>query len=312
VALHHAEKAVRLDPLAAPINVALAGALADNGRMQEALARYRKVLEIDPRMSNAYRNIANLQQTVFARPDEAIATLRELERVDPGNPHLVDRAMNYGDLGDEDTARKVLLRAAANGEFGAEAVLAALSSGYGDWVESRRHAEQALARNPGFPLAHRVLRNVDIHEGRTAAALARYAARWPALLSEEQPRVDAANWIVALDLVPLLQAAGETLQATRLLDACERFIGARTRLGPAGYGIADVQINALRGDNRAALHALREARKAGWSAGWRYFLIVEPSLAAIRQEPEFQAMYAELEAHMAALRAKMPAYPEDE
>jgi len=309
-ALQHAEQALQLDPLSAPVNAAFAGALDRLGRPEDALARYQKVLEIDPRMSNAYTNMANLQTYAFARPDEAIAILRELDRVDPGYPHRVLRAMNYLALGDTTTARRLLDRVSAGEEPDALIVNAFMAASSGDWAEARRLAEFAVAGQPGNVMAQQVMRNADLHDGRVAAALARYAAEWPELVRDSEPAIHQGNWIAAIDIVPLLQAAGETAQANRLLDVCERFIGTRMRLGIEGYGIADVQIHALRGDTRAALVALRKAREAGWSRGWHYFRNDDPNLAAIREEPEFQAVFAEIAARMAALRAAMPPDPE--
>lgn len=305
-AFRHAEQALRLDPLSAPVNVNLGARLEQLGRAQDALARYRKALEIDPRMTNAYLNIASLQSNVFARPDEAIATLLELERIDPENQHRVARALNYLELGDPAAARRLLARPAAGEERDTRLISAFAAASSGDWDEARRLASLAVAEDPGNSFAQRVMRNVDLHEGRAAAALARYAAEWPALVRDAQPDINGGNLIAAIDVVPLLQAAGETAQADRLLDSCERYIGTRTRLGTDGYGIADVQIHALRGDRRAALNALRKAREAGWVHGWPYFRDVDPNLASIRQESEFQAVFAEIAAHMAALRAAMP------
>jgi TolB-like protein/Tfp pilus assembly protein PilF len=308
-ALREAELAIRLDPLSAPLNVAMGGALRDNGRPQEALERNRKAIEIDPRMSNAYVNMAQLQAEAFARPDEAILLLRELERVDPGNAHFLDRALNHMGLEDDAAAQRLLERAAAANEWGVPFARAWLAQFQGDWEAVRMHSEQAMAEAPGSPFAQGTLRNMDLREGRAAAALARYAARWPALVSEERPLIDQANRVAALDVVPLLQAAGETAQATRVLDAVERHLA--TQDGQTWARISLVQLHALRGDRRAALHALREAREAGWSFGWRYFRDIDPNLASIRQEPEFRAVFAQIEAHMAALRAKLPPDPGD-
>ena len=48
-------------------------------------------------------------------------------------------------------------------------------------------------------------------------------------------------------------------------------------------------MQALRGEKRAALAALGEAEKAGWRGPyWRYYRDVDPSVASIRNEPEFR------------------------
>ena len=58
-----------------------------------------------------------------------------------------------------------------------------------------------------------------------------------------------------------------------------------------------------------ALIALREAEKAGWrGVTWRYYRDVDPKLASIRNEPEFKAVFADIERDMAWQRAELPAY----
>ncbi len=64
-----------------------------------------------------------------------------------------------------------------------------------------------------------------------------------------------------------------------------------------------VHIHALRGDTAKALVALREAEIAGWRGfGWRYSRDFDPNLAALRGEPEFKAVFADIETDMARQR----------
>ncbi len=71
-----------------------------------------------------------------------------------------------------------------------------------------------------------------------------------------------------------------------------------------GWGIADVQIYALRGEKEQALSALRRAIDEGWRVEWWYQLKLKPDLEPLHDEPEFQAMVAEIEADMAAQLAR--------
>jgi hypothetical protein len=80
----------------------------------------------------------------------------------------------------------------------------------------------------------------------------------------------------------------------------------------AGYGIADVRIHALRGDTAKSLAALREAEIAGWRGpAWRYYRDFDPALTSIRDEPEFNAVFADIERDMARQRAELAARPKD-
>jgi hypothetical protein len=83
------------------------------------------------------------------------------------------------------------------------------------------------------------------------------------------------------------------------------------RLGWGGHGITDVQVQALRAQKAAALAALREAERAGWRRLWRYHRDFDPTLASIRNDPEFKAIFADIERDMAKQRAALAARPKD-
>jgi hypothetical protein len=51
--------------------------------------------------------------------------------------------------------------------------------------------------------------------------------------------------------------------------------------------------------------ALRQAIDAGWRVGWWWELKLKPNLELLYDEPEFQAMVAEIEADMAAQLARV-------
>ena len=76
-------------------------------------------------------------------------------------------------------------------------------------------------------------------------------------------------------------------------------------------GILDVSIQALRGDNAKALAALREARRPAGVPIWRYYRDFDPTLDSIRNEPEFKAVFADIERDMAQQRARLAARPKD-
>jgi hypothetical protein len=146
--------------------------------------------------------------------------------------------------------------------------------------------------------------------GDAKAAKARYALAFPEFFEQTPPRVDETSFSQAVDLALVLQTAGEPEQAARLLEASERVLRRLPRLG--GYGIDDVRVHALRGDKAKALAALREAAQAGWRGPtWRYYRDIDPNLASIREEPEFKAIFADIERDMARQRAELAKRPKD-
>jgi hypothetical protein len=151
----------------------------------------------------------------------------------------------------------------------------------------------------------------DLQAGEYTEARRRYAAAYSELFLSAPPRVDGDNLSAAIGVVPVLQKAGEPMRARALLDASEQYIRSIPRLGVIGYWIADAQIYSLRGDKARALAALRGAERAGWRMYRRYFRDFDPGLASIRDEPEFKAIFVDIEHDMARQRAELAARPKD-
>jgi hypothetical protein len=127
----------------------------------------------------------------------------------------------------------------------------------------------------------------------------------PELLGKDAPRVNNWNYRVAVDLALVLSTTGEQDRADLLLDLVSQHIETLPRLSWAGYGIADVKIYTLQGDKQKALSALRQAIDEGWRSLWWYYLKQDPNLESLHDEPEFQAMVAEIEADMAEQLARV-------
>ncbi|MGH8632162.1 MAG: hypothetical protein ACREU7_15550, partial [Burkholderiales bacterium] len=67
-------------------------------------------------------------------------------------------------------------------------------------------------------------------------------------------------------------------------------IGTMPRLGTEGYGLADVEIAALRGGRDAALSALRKAVSDGWVFYWLDLPQKNPNLILLHADTEFDAL----------------------
>jgi TolB-like protein/Flp pilus assembly protein TadD len=313
-ALVPAEKAVALDPLSAVINASLGSTLMGLGRFDEAEARYRRAIEIDPSMSLAYATLGQLKAYGMNRFAEAAPLLEKAVQLDPGSPRdLVTLARLHLDLGNDIRASH-LLESGLTRWPDSDALLdgSAYSSLYrGDRERAKQDARKLFDLVPVFG-GLQLLRNGDLLAGHPELARARYAKVYPELLNPKSPRVDAYNCFDAVDFSLVLQHTGEGEAARVLLDRSEPFLRAMPRLGVGGYGIADVQIHALRGDKAKALAALREAEKAGWRGPyWRYYRDFDPNLASIRNEPEFKAVFADIERDMARQRAELAKRPKD-
>ena len=109
----------------------------------------------------------------------------------------------------------------------------------------------------------------------------------------------------------MLQHTGEGERAKPSSLASEAYLQTIPRMGPLGYGISDVAIHALRGDTAKALAKLARGRAGRLARRWRYYRDFDPNLASIRNEPEFKAIFADIERDMAQQRARLSARPKD-
>jgi len=309
------ERAASLDPLSAIVHLNLAEALELQGRFPEAASHQRRAIEIDPSMPGPYSDLGYLTAYALNRFADAVPLVQKTLELDPGGPGWAwGLASLYLDLGDESKTFATTEQAARRwpDSWGIQQMLATIDQIRRDNAGTVRHAERSLAlylRNPG---ALRMLRDADLQRGRHEAALARYQKAYPELFVQGTPRLDGLNYGVAVDLALILQQRGDKVKVKALLDAAAQAIGKLPRLGAGGYGITDVRIHALRGDTAKALAALRQAEKVGWRGPyWGYARDFDPSLASIRNDPEFKAVFADIERDMARQRAELAAKPQD-
>jgi hypothetical protein len=113
--------------------------------------------------------------------------------------------------------------------------------------------------------------------------------------------------LVTLDLASAYLHSGEKAKAESLLSQVESELPHWLKGGASflSYGIADVELHALRGEKEQALAALREHAAAGTRYMWRWQLLYNPNLESIRDTPEFAAIVAEIEADMAEQLARV-------
>jgi TolB-like protein/predicted Zn-dependent protease len=330
-ALRQAELALELDPISTIYISHSANVLVAVGHFEEALAQYRKIIEIDPTMPFAYWGVADVYQLGLGRLDLAIPWAEKAATLDPRNPaNTIYLAALYEFIGDEDRAARWSELALKHGEglVWVHEVMAMSNLYKGNHVEFLAHARSAAAVDARH-IRHLVA--ADVRAGAYDAARERHASAYPALfntdlesvtgvlsITSELPTIDGTLPFAAIDLAVVLQHTGESEHASALLDRSEAVIRTMPRMGRFGYGVADVAIHALRGETVQALAGLREAERCGWVGGaseagdwhWRYERDFDPALASIRHEPEFKAVFARIEARIAVQRARLAARPE--
>jgi TolB-like protein/Flp pilus assembly protein TadD len=314
-ALEQIERAIALDPMSPTMRILLGHVLHDQGRFRDAENAYRKAMTIDPLLPNSYWSLAALSAYALGRPADAVPLARKAVALDPGGLISVfTLGLLLDDLGERREAMQLAMDAVRRwpDSLLVQWLAAGLQASAGDWQAASQSARKALAIDPRDGIALNLLAIADLANGDAGTARARYAKAYPELLAPEPPRIDRSNYLAALGLAPVLLEAGEDSRARQLLDSSEGAIRQIPRLSWRGFGIADVRVHALRGDKAKALAALREAEQAGWRGpNWRFSRDVDPALASIRDEPEFKAVFADIERDMALQRAKLAKLPND-
>jgi TolB-like protein/tetratricopeptide (TPR) repeat protein len=311
-ALVYSARAVELSPYSSSRVHSHGRLLLRVGRFEEAETQWRRALEIDPSQPSTYRFLAMLH--AYAHNDfvAAVPLALKVVELDPDAPYArVNLAWLYADLDDLAEAERIIQE--AREELGDFIYLlsehALLRFKMGDIAGSGQLAAQALEIDPDDSYSKLVLGLIESHRGNPAGSRSWFVKAYPHLVGTGAPIVDQWDLWPAIELAYVLELTGEPQRARQLLAAAETTVKRMPRLGEAGYGVADAQIHALRGDRGAALAALREAAQAGWRQEWRYYRDHDPAFTSIRQDPEFKVIFADIERDMARQRAELAKRP---
>jgi len=297
------QNALRLDPYSTPVNYDIARLYDESGHFEEALTGYLRVIEIEPNHAFAYVYIAAIHYLVYGRVDESLVWYKKAANHDALSPSLQSaQAVGYLELGNPDAAKEWVDRGI---ELKPRTFwtlwTSLLHSVYTDDEQAAKaNARKLLDLNPRHWGALHVLRNFDLAAGRHSAARARYARAFRELTEPEVPIVNVDNFRAATDLALVLILVDQKERASDLLDGALRVIGKMPRLGVSGYDICDVRVYALQQKPERALAALREAVDEGWRLWSWFYLERDPNLDSIRDEPEFERLYAEVRTDLAS------------
>jgi len=306
-------KAVELDPLSAVMIQRVGWGLAALGRFDEALSWYEKSFDVDPGFSWNLWNIGAHHWLISGQYGEAIRWLRKASSSDSGDPfNPASLGRLFLDLGDSDQAEYWIHRSI---EAHPESVVSnnamlLLHLYQGDEAAGLEYGRKSFAIDKNDvegDIAVELLGDHEIRAGRYSKARELYAERFPEWLREDDLKINDGNrsYRAAINLALILSNTGEQDRADLLLNRSLQYIETVPRLSWGGYGIADVKIYALRGEKQKALSTLRQAIDEGWRSLWWYLLKQDPSLESLHDEPEYQAMVAEIEADMAAQLARV-------
>jgi tetratricopeptide (TPR) repeat protein len=270
----------------------LAMALASAGRIVEAEAELRHIIEIDPGYATGYDLLSDLYAYYMNRHAESLPLRRKAFEFNPEGVVLMNQtARTYLDIGDDAAAERWVREAErisdrAYWTIGAKFFL----SYYRDDEKrsqslSRQLADLAQVNRYGWwstaDLAW--LRTLQGEDPDTALRV--YKSLTPEMVADE-PTVDSWSHAVAISLAALYLQTGNEALANELLDQSLAVLES-----------ADVHYNhphktaiyALKGDASRALEELRISIDANWRWEW-WMLEKDPIYQSLWGEPEFDAM----------------------
>ncbi|MGI9341636.1 MAG: tetratricopeptide repeat protein [Gammaproteobacteria bacterium] len=301
------KRSLELDPIGRIPYANLAVTYARMGRHDEALEQWLNALRIHPSWPTLYGNVSSHLEKL-GRLDEAVAwalRARELTR----DPRIGTNLLRiFVEFGDYDRARSVndgmapghplYGMAQAFNEMMQRDFTSALS------IMESHYGEQQGAAVWVFDL----MSDIALLDGNLDAALDYCLRQDPSLATDQDPQINALNTHNAVRLAYILQQSGESERADQLLAATLPIVQRHPRLGVVGQGIHDVQILALQGETNAALAALRAAVDEGYRSSLAFdswTLAMDPYLEAIRDDPAFVSIIAEVDADIAIMRERV-------
>jgi tetratricopeptide (TPR) repeat protein len=305
------ERAATVDPLSVIVQTILGDALEAQGRFDDAAGRYRRAIEIDPLMPGSYRDLAMLAAQAKGDFVTAVPLAEKAMALDPESPSLLLAGL-YWNLGDDASFDRVLREAEERWPDNAtvHSFLTLRDVQGGDTSGAERHARRALDADPREGGVLVLLDFIDHRRGRYAESVARYQKSYPELFAAAR-RIDGTSYWVAISAVPSLQKAGRRDDGLALLARSEQFMAGLPLLGTYGYAPNDARALALRGRKQEALTALRAAERAGWRSDWRFYRDIDLAFDSIRDDPEFKAIFEDIERDMARQRADLAKRPKD-
>lgn len=263
-AWRHFAEAARFEPNQPKVQAGLAESAARAGRLEEAIAGYRRVVAFVPPPPGAQARLAHLLLE-RGRPQEALAPLMAAQREQPESVELlaklgeVQLAAGRTDEGIA-SLREALRRAPALPGARAQLGVALLLRGHPE--EAQPLLEVATGESPDTPTIWFALAQASGATGRSARAAAAYRSA----LRLRDPWPEAQNnlaWLLATDPDPAVRAPDEAiLLAERAVAATERQNASFLDTLAVAYA-AGGRLEAARD---AAREAAARAREAGEEA----------------------------------------------
>jgi TolB-like protein/class 3 adenylate cyclase/Tfp pilus assembly protein PilF len=293
-----AQRAIELDPRLGAAHRALGYAHVGAGSVSDAMASFRRAIELDPNDVGAISILGALLSFEEGRPDEGLRL--HLKGVSL-EPTIAER---YGNVGS--TYMNLEMLDEAEAWFVREVELApdkALGHTQlvmtrlvrGDTLGARAALDKALELGPG-----------EVGSINAMAIFEITMENWEeARSSIERMYAEAGNWgFLPVYLAYAYERLGNPDRAEELYRAAERDalkqVEVREDILPA-YILA--MVHAGRGDKDAALHWLDEAYRRGWRLRW--YLAWDPLFESLHDDPRFEQLLERMDADLTRMRERV-------
>jgi TolB-like protein/Tfp pilus assembly protein PilF len=299
------EMARESDPLSISVLYGLARIHQARRESSEALEIYTRVRQIDPSSQIGFGPVTTIHM-FSGDMVQATNWLFKALAVDPDDSDLYNWvALAYIDFEDTVSARQWLhwIEQTKNINPMTFAGMAMLNIYEGNVNASIAYTRQALEgqmpdRWGSDSVLVRALLIWALDQGQTDTALAIIKQAHPELF-DQNPLVDAANVLQAIDTAHLLQSENQNDAARKLLQAVMTAYERPYAVTEVQHATGKAQALALLGKKQAALNELRQQADEGWRFLWRWNTELNPNFESLQEEPEFQAIVEFLRADMA-------------
>lgn len=302
-------RALELAPDNRDARLAYASVLRRLGRPDAARAQLLRVLELDHDHLKATVTLGYLERQA-GRLDESVRWFRRGAAIDGGWYNHVRLLVSFADLGDLDAAAQAA-RGLAESPLGDGFGAGLLRLYRADFAAARVIFERELARTDMAEFRY-LAAAAAVQAGAFDEALAHYRVLSPELFADE-PELRRTVTNNAFSVAYALAESGQRRRATRLLRRLLELYAEQ----PGRYDSVHMKINrmkahALLGEERPALAALRAAIDQGYRSVLldRIVYYEHTSMfASLHDDPDFQAMMAEIRAANARMLARVRTSP---
>jgi TolB-like protein/Tfp pilus assembly protein PilF len=305
-ALEQFQLASIYDPLSVINYNNLAVTLDSLGRFEESEAVMQKAFEIEPGFMASHQFRATRHWMIDGRLDIAMEGYWRTIQIDAVNPqNYVSISEVFMDLGDDERAqcwldRSIEVNPDAGVIFAVHAKFSALRDDKATTIEYGRRVPENVYGRSYWSIPLSAVKVYLLQDGEVDEALRLYEEFFPELLDDVSIDLNRSNFMAAVDVAEVLFQMNEDERARRLLTNVETFISNVPRRGGDGHMVTDARIYTLRGETGRALELLRNAVDEGWRYSWRFFFDVDTVLEPLRSLPEFDSIYRDISADMAA------------